>query len=187
MPPKRQEVTSQATPLAQDILKLLQGQLSEGAFGTGVGPLQREAGTASRQFVESGGGQFDLSPLFKALEEGQGRRTEKAVGNLREGFGITGQRFGSALATGEAELRTGMGTNLEARMADITRQEFGAQQNRLLQGISQMFWIGQGNIQPFMQLAAMGINPDVFTENPWMTGLKAVGGAASGAAAIKGA
>ena len=166
---------------------MLQGQLSEGAFGTGVGPRQRQAGTAASQFVSSGGGQFDLSPLFEALEAGQGRRTEKAVGNLREGFGITGNRFGSALQTGEAELRTGMGTNLEALMADITRQEFGAQQNRLLQGISQLFGIGQGNIQPFMQLGAMGINPDVFTENPWISGLKAGGEVLKGAGAIRGA
>ena len=42
---------SQATPLAEDFLKILQGQLSSGAFGTGVGPLQREAGTALRQFI----------------------------------------------------------------------------------------------------------------------------------------
>ena len=51
------ERTSQATPLAEDFLKFLQGQLSEGAFGIGVGPLQREAGTAIQQFVTSLQGQ----------------------------------------------------------------------------------------------------------------------------------
>lgn len=54
-----QQPKSQATPLAEDILGLLQKQITGGTFGEGIGPLQREAGTALRQFMNSGaGGRF---------------------------------------------------------------------------------------------------------------------------------
>lgn len=49
------ERTSQATPLSSDVLSMLQGQLSQGAFGQGVGPMQRESGTAMRQWMQSRG------------------------------------------------------------------------------------------------------------------------------------
>ena len=54
---------SQASPLAGDVLDQLRRQIIGGQFGEGFGP-QREAGTAIRQFVNSGGPQFDLPENF---------------------------------------------------------------------------------------------------------------------------
>ena len=182
MAPKKQEVTSQSTPLATDILEMLRGQIAEGSFGTGAGPLQQEAGTAMRQFVNSGGGEFDLSPLMKQLEDMQNRRTESAVGNQREAFGIAGNRFGSTLQTGEGRLREGLEGQFATNIGSMLLQDFTNRQNRLMNGIGMMQGMGDANMAPFMQLASQGINPDVFTENPWMTGLKTVAGGIKGAA-----
>ena len=185
MPPKRQEVTSQATPLSGDILEILRGQLSSGNLGLGVGPLGREAGTAARQFVSSGvGGRggtegFDLSPLLKQLEEIQNRRVGEQTGDLRESFGITGQRFGTALQKGEGNLRGRLEDDFLANIGNLLRQSFESQQQRTLfgqgqqlQGINLLGNIGQQNLAPFLNLAALGINPDIFTENPFVTGGK---------------
>lgn len=188
MPPKSKEVTSQATPLAKDILSILQGQLKEGSFGVGVGPLQQQAGTAAQQFVSSGtagrGGTegFDLSPLLAQLEEIQNRRVGEAAGDLREGFGIAGSRFGTPLAVGEAKLRTDLESEFGANIGELLRQSFESQQQRQLfaqgqqlQGINQLQTIGQGNIAPFLGLSALGISPDAFTENPFLSILKGIG------------
>lgn len=197
MAPKKQEVTTQATPLAEDILEFFRGQMAEGSFGTGAGPLQREAGTAARQFVSSGvagrGGTagFDLSPLLAQLETIQNRRVGEATGNLREGFGIAGTRFGTPLAVGEAKLRTDLESEFGANIGELLRTSFEQQQQRQLfgqrqqlQGINLLQGIGQGNIAPFLQLAMAGIEPDVFTENPWLTFLKTMQGAGEGVAKV---
>lgn len=186
MPPKKQEVRSQATPLSEDILSLLRGQISKGELGAGVGPLQREAGTAARQFVSSGGGRFDLSPLLGQLEEIQRRRVSESTGDLRESFGIAGTRFGTPLATGEGRLRRELETEFGAQTGELLRTEFGAQQQRLLQGIELLQNLGQENLEPFLMLAQLGINPEVFTENPFVTALAGLAGGAQGVAAIRG-
>lgn len=197
MPPKRQEVRSQATPLADDVLSVLRGQLHSGGFGSGLGPISREAGTSARQFVTAGvGGRggvegFDVSPLLAQLEEIQNRRTNEQVGDLRETFGITGNRFGTPLAVGEARLRSGLEADFGAQIGELLRQTFESQQQRRLaaqsqqlQGIDLLSRIGQQNIAPFIQLAALGINPDVFTENPFVTGINAAANLGKGVAGI---
>jgi len=134
-----EEVTSQATPLAENFLKILQGNLSSEAFGTGVGPLQRESGTALRQFISAlqggrsgpgfvGSGERPgfagvgetptvdrggLDRLIAGLEESSGLRTERSAADLREQGGITGTRFGSSLAQGEGLLRAESGAALD--------------------------------------------------------------------------
>ncbi len=184
MAPKAQEVKSQATPLSEDILAILRGQLAEGGLGEGVGPLQREAGTAARQFVEAGGGKFDLSPLLKQLQEIQQQTTEENVGNLREGFGIAGSRFGTPLAESEGRLRRDLATRFGAQTGELLRGEFGAQMDRLLSGIGTLQGIGQQNISPFLQFAAMGINPETFTENPFVTGINLAANVGKGVASV---
>jgi len=181
MAPKRQEVGSQATPLAQDILEMLRGQLAEGSFGVGVGPLQQQAGTAASQFVSSGGLE-QLSPLIKELEKIQNRRVGEATGNLKESFGIAGSRFGTPLATGQAKLVT----DLESEFSAGIGQLLLGQRQQQLQGIGLLQGIGQQNIAPFLGLASQGINPDVFTQNPFLTALSALSGAAEGVAGAAG-
>ena len=193
MAPKRQEVTSQATPLSGDILEILRGQLAGGQLGVGVGPLGREAGTAARQFVSSGvegrGGTegFDLSPLLAQLEEIQNRRVGEQTGDLREAFGITGQRFGTALQKGEGNLRGRLEQDFMATIGNLLRQSFESQQQRTLfgqgqqlQGIDLLSQVGQRNLAPFLNFAAQGINPDIFTENPLVSIIKGGGEIAKG-------
>ena len=193
MPPKRQEVTSQATPLSGDILEILRGQLASGGFGMGIGPLGREAGTAARQFVSSGaagrGGTegFDLSPLLAQLETIQNRRVGEQTGDLREAFGITGQRFGTALQKGEGNLRGRLEEDFMANIGNLLRQSFESQQQRQLfgqgqqlQGINLLGGLEQQNLAPFLNLAALGINPDIFTENPFVSVIKGGGEIAKG-------
>jgi len=186
---QKEEVTSQATPLAEDFLKLLQGQLSSGAFGTGVGPLQREAGTALRQFISSlqggGAGGFEApggvsagaGRLIEGLTAESQARTERGAADLREQGGITGTRFGSSLAQGEALFRSEAGAELNQliggiqegqRQFDVSTAE-GARQfdlGTLLQGISQLFGQGQANLQPFQQFSALGILPEEVIVGP---------------------
>jgi len=169
---QREEATSQATPLAEDFLKILQGQLSSGAFGTGVGPLQRESGTALRQFIQSlqggAGGQSEgLTALIKGLEG----RTERSAADLREQGGIIGTRFGSSLAQGEGLLRAEADANIGALQEQGRQFDIGA----LLQGIQQLFAQGQGNLQPFQQFSALGILPEEIIVSP-STGTQIISG-----------
>ena len=153
--------TSPATPFAEDFLKILSGELSKG-FGTGVGPLQREAGTAARQFVSSGGGSFPLSELFANLEAVQNRRVGEQAADLREGFGALGSRFGTPLAGAESRFRRDTERDFAATLGELSRQEFGAQQQRMLQGIQLLNQIGLGSIAPFLDIAKLGILPEAF-------------------------
>lgn len=142
--------SSQATPLAQDVLRELQGQIDEGGFGRGAGPLQRQAGTAIEQFLNTvqtratgGGGGVNFSPttvntagqladrlgqLTGALERGSERRTNRQAADLREAFGIAGSRFGTPLALGEARLRSDAASALDEIIANAQFQQTGLEQ-----------------------------------------------------------
>ena len=166
------EQTSQATPLAEDFLKILQGQIDEGSFGTGVGPLQRDAGSAIRQFVTSlqgnveGGGSERLQRLLSGVEAGSLRRTEEGAGNLREQFGITGSRFGTPLALGEARFRAESGEGLDRTLGALGEQGRQFDIGQLLQGIAQLFNQGQANTDLFARFAALGILPEEIIAQP---------------------
>ncbi len=151
-------------------------------FGLGLTPLQREAGTAARQFVAGGGGAFDVSPLLKQLEEIQRRRVGETTADIREGFGIAGSRFGTPVAVGQARAAGELETQFGAQVGELLRQEFANQQQRMLQGISLLQNIGTANLEPFLRFAGMGIMPEqtVFEQNPLVTGLETVGGLAGG-------
>lgn len=155
-----------------------------GGIEVGLGPLSREAGTAARQFVASGGGRFDFGPLVESLEARQARATEEAVADLRESFGVAGARFGTPLARGEADLRTGLEADFNALLAELQFREHQARQQRLLQGIDLLSAIGGRNLAPLFQLALAGIQPDVFTEHPLVTGAGVLSGAAQGAGGL---
>jgi hypothetical protein len=137
-----------ASGLSDDVIAYLQGQIAEGSFGTGVSPLQREAGTAIRQVVNSGG----LSP---EILDAVNRTTNRQAGDLREGFGIAGSRFGTPLAIGEGILRSDAATNV----ANIGSE-------RLLAAIQMMQQFGGENLAPFIQLASLGILPPQLVEKP---------------------
>ncbi len=153
---------SQASPLTDDILKQLQGILSQGGLGTGAGPLQREAGTAIQQFVKAlqgtlGGRSEGVNKLIGGLEAGSKRRTDTAAADQREAFGITGSRFGSPLATSEALLRSESATGLDQTIGGILETSRQFDTNALLAGISQLFGQGQANTNAFTNLLPLGV------------------------------
>lgn len=170
---QREEQVSQATPLAENFLEILQGQLSSGAFGTGVGPLQREAGTALRQFITSlqgpGGVSAGSARLIEGLEATSQARTERSAADLREQGGITGARFGTSLASGEALLRSEAGASLDQLIGGIQEQGRQFDVGLLLQSIGQLFGQGQANLQPFQQFSALGILPEELIVSPSTT------------------
>ncbi len=167
---QKEEVTSQATPLAEDFLKILQGQLGEGAFGTGVGPLQREAGTALRQFISGLQGQGGVSAgadrLIGGIEERGEARIERGAADLREQGGILGQRFGSSLAQGEALFRSEAGAELDRTVGGIQQQQEQFDSNQLLAAISALFGFGERNVATVGQAAGLGIFPEEIIVSP---------------------
>ena len=176
-----EEQKSQATPLAEDYLALLQGQLSSDAFGTGVGPLQQQAGTAISQFVKSLQGQApgELSSsaqqMIRGLTDAFGQRTEQGAANLREQHGIAGQRFGSSLAQGEAAFRSQADAELNQLIGGIGERAREFDSNQLLASIGQLFSQGQENVRPFGDMAALGIAPEHMIVSP-STGTQIVSG-----------
>ncbi|MEE8113337.1 MAG: hypothetical protein V3T23_03175 [Nitrososphaerales archaeon] len=178
---QKEEVSTQATPLAENFLKVLQGQLDEGAFGTGVTGAQRESGTALRQFISSlqsnigapGTPSAGAQRLIGGLETQSRARTERSAGDLRESQGILGARFGSSLTQGEALLRTEADANLDQLIGSILEQsrQFDEgirlqNQELLLGGISQLFGQGQANIEPFREALRLGVQPEETIVSP---------------------
>ena len=169
---KRVQPRSQATPLAEDFLRKLQGQLSSDAFGTGVGPLQREAGTAIQQYLRSlqtrtgSGDTPQTAQLISALQAGSETRANRQAADLREAFGAAGTRFGSSLATGEARLRGDIVTGLDQTIGAIRVNQSQFDASQLMSAIAQLYGMGQGNIAPFLQLAQLGILPEEVLASP---------------------
>lgn len=178
---RRVQPESQATPLAGDVLGFLQGQIGQGGFGP-LTPLQRQAQNSLQNFIASNQ-PFDLGPLLAQLEQVQGRQVETGAANLREGFGVAGSRFGTPLAAGEAQFRTGAAGDFATTVSQLLQNQFNIGNEQLLQAIGLGGQLSTQNIAPFIQLAGMGILPEQisFEENPFVTGLKALGGAAAGA------
>lgn len=155
-----QSIENMFTPLSEDILGILRKQIGGGEFGAGLGPLQRQAGTAAQQLVSSLQDPVNLQPLFQPFIESSRRETELGAANLRESFGIAGGRFGSPLAQGEATFRAEQRGGLEELLAGITMQ----QQEQLMQAITALQTMGQQNIAPFFQFAAAGMPQQMMGE-----------------------
>lgn len=184
---KSVDKSNAATPVSGDILKILQGQLDEGAFGTGVGPLQRQAGTGIQQYVKSlqtraGQGvnteskvMDNTSKLIEAVTNRSRMNENKSAGDLREAFGAAGTRYGTSLARGEGTLRAESGANLDQMIASILTDQGARQQsarefdvnaneaagvnhnNQLMSALNAMFGQGEANTNPFFSFADKGI------------------------------
>lgn len=161
-----------------------------GSAGMGLGPLQREAGTAMRQFVQSlqdrvgAAGDFQ-GREFDALRTIQEQNRERATANAAEQLGRAGNVAGSAQGFAQAQTMRELIPQQERVLAETRR----AEEAQLLDAIGRLQTIGQQNIEPFLQLASAGIvNPEVTQrEHPIVTGLGALSGAASGAGNLAGA
>lgn len=179
--PQVQQRTNAATPLGEDLVKMFRNQIQGGDFGTGLGPLQREAGTAIRQFVNSGGPQIPQE-MERAMKQRQTNQRDVALADLGEQFGAAGAQAGSSLALGSSDMLS----RLVPRQTEQFFQERRKRGNQQLQAIGQMAQMGQQNIQPILQMASQGIMaPEVFQqESPFVTGLGALSGLAQGTGSV---
>ena len=139
---KKVERGSQATPFAKSFLSMLRGQLDSDAFGTGTGPLQRQAGDAAGKllgFLQ--GYKPDLDGNFddyiKKTQEGGGVNFSELLTGIQD--------FDTSVFASENDAQTkgvkgfedlggrlgGFGEGLEALMAsggfDINAKEDAAQ------------------------------------------------------------
>lgn len=192
------ERSSQATPLAQDVLAQLQGELSQGAFGHGIGPAQRQSTDALTALLtsltaERGQGGIDPTGFLDAL----GRRSEEFTGRQaaaqRDMFGAGGSRFGSQLGQAETDLRRGAASDFAVTSAQslLDAGKFNEtlklqQGQQLLAGIGQLFDQGTGAINPFLQMASMGILPEEIVRSPNFTSQLLNAGSRVAAAALTG-
>lgn len=151
--------TNVATPLSQDLIALLQGQISGGTFGAGVGPLQREAGTAARQFVNSGGMPIQMDPVFEALRNQFQRGTTGGLRDIREQFGIAGARFGTGIGAGSAQFLGQREADIGAQLSQIALQDIQSRRQAQLGGIGLLNQIGVSSIAPAFGLAGQGVLP----------------------------
>ncbi len=168
------EVRSQASPLSDELLKFLTGNLTgEGVAGGGgdVGFAQqglRDFATARstpEQFLEL------MGPLRAIFE----RQTEVDVAKTREGAVATGNRQSIGLAREEGRVRTESNTNLQALLSDLFLKE----QSNLVNALGAIR-------QPFLDFAQLGINPDqtIISDSPFVQGAKTLADLAKGAGAV---
>lgn len=178
-----QEATSQATPLAQDVLGMIRRQITGGVFGEGMGPLQQEAGTAIRQYVTSRQNmdQFaqTLAPVLRLFDQG----TNEQVAGLRTSMGSLGGRFGTPLANAEADFRSDRSMQRDALIAQAWQQEM----QNLLAGIAMMQQFGLQNIAPALQMAQLGILPEhvIVGDSPFAQITGAAAGLMKGAGSLR--
>jgi hypothetical protein len=161
---KNVERSSQATPFAEDVLKTL----SQGIMGGGTEAghfqspsiLQRESGTAMRQFIES----LSRGPgdLVGSLGQIHSREMDRGVAGLREGFSGMGGRFSTPLAREEGRMRREGAADLTATIGGIEQQHIG----QMIQALSQMFNMGTQELAPFLQMAGLGVIPDEVIAQP---------------------
>lgn len=177
--------TDMATDLASQIRaqtpQQRQGRLSAEALGTGVGPLQREAGTSARQFVESGAPALP-ERLTSAIEERQETAREDALAELGEQFGQAGNLLGTPSQVGQAQLLSRL-VPRQTEQLFTEQRKFGEQQLRAIDMLSR---IGGRNLEPFLALAGQGIVPEdvAVKQHPLMNVLGTVAGLARGGGSL---
>jgi hypothetical protein len=158
---KNVERGSQATPLAEDVLRQLSGELS-GGLGAGVGPAQRNSidalGKALASMQARSGPAIDPSGFLDALSSRNAAFTDRQAADQRDIFGAGGSRFGSQVQQGESDLRRGaardFGVTSAGALLDAEKFNVGAQQTQdqiLMQGLGQLFGMGSASLNPFMQ------------------------------------
>lgn len=176
---KTVERGSQATPFSEDVLSILTQHLNvnPGEAGmTPLSPLQREAGTGIRQTVDA----LSRGPggLLGSIPQIHQREMDRSAAGMREAFSGMGGRFGTPLMREEGRMRREGAMDMSMMMGGLEQQHAG----QLMQGLAQMFGMGEAGMAPFLQMAGMGIVPDevIAQPNPWAQfGTALVGGAGS--------
>ena len=119
----------------------------------------------------------DLSPFI-----------EEQAGNLREGMGIAGSRFGDTAARGEGQLRADLTTQLARELSGLRLQQESTEAQALAQAISGLFSQGQQNVLPAFELASLGILPEdtIVGDSPLTQGANVLSAIASIVGAARG-
>lgn len=176
---------SQATPFAELVL----GELGRGVGGGAFRPvtaLQRMAQDVLMNFAPllETGEQTDA--LLRQMEALQRRETGAQVGDLREAFGISGSRFGTPLALGEAGLRSQLGAQFGEQSARMLQQQTNIANQQLLQAAGLAGQLGAQQLAPFIQMASQGVFPTqtFFEQSPFVTALGGLAGLGAGAGGL---
>jgi hypothetical protein len=194
---ERIERGSQATPLAEDILRQLQGELS-GGLGAGVGPAQRNSIDALGKWITSmqqrEGPGIDPSNYLANLSGVTNEFTGRQVQDQADMFGSAGAgRFGSQIAQAQTDLRRGAARDfgVTASGALLDAGKFNAQHQlgtdaAIIQGLGQLFSMGSQSMAPFMQALQLGVFPEEIQQSPSIWGHALNAGAKIGASFIPG-
>jgi hypothetical protein len=188
---KNVEKSSQATPFAEEFLGWLSSQMQGGALNDGLPGMQREAGTAIRQFTNSGGANIrdvaDPSNYITALGEVNRRELGRSSADLSEMFGAQGARFGSGIGRAQTDLFREGAQDMNQTLAqlELGLNELGinrdiAAGNQQLQGLGLQSQMAMQSLMPFLQMASQGIIPEevIASPNPWLQlGTALLGGA----------
>jgi hypothetical protein len=170
---KNVAVSSQATPLAEDFMKMLQGWLANPS-GTPSGPQQRTGvGSGVDQYMNSpaariGGvntaGQVQdySTQLMDAVTARSGLATDRNAAQIRESFGASGNRISSSLAAKEGQYRNEAGMNLDQIIAQILTEQGDRTQS------ARQFDVGanQAALNPYMQAMQLGALPEEVIASP---------------------
>lgn len=169
-----------ATPLGDDLVKFLQGQLSAGGLGF---PFLQELGTSARQLVSSGG--FLPGERESIVREADLSR-KRSFQDIREGFGIAGSRLGSGVTNVQARGAEEFGTRLAGELGRVGKagqalgfqglQGAGSGLNAILQAIA-----SQGILPPELveKKGFLGTLGDVLKTGAGIASIFATGGASA--------
>jgi len=178
---KSVEQRSPATDFTEKFMEQLMGNLSSG-YATG---LQRNAGTAIEQYTSSLK-PFDQTDTFKGMEQMFANQNKTGLSNLREQFSGAGGRYGSAAATGTGRFLAEALPAQQYAMGKLGLEGYGLFNQAKLGGLGLQQRSAMESLMPFLEFALAGNHQDqiFMQENPWMTGLKTVGGVAASAGGL---
>lgn len=179
---------SQATPLAEDTLGLIQGQIAQLGQGGFATDLQRQAGTAIQQFLgaQQGGPMGMDNPLIQALDQVFQQNLTSTAAQGREQFSGMGLRGSSSAGIGIQRALGEQGNQQNALLQNIIREQENLRQQNLLQGGQALQQFDINQLAPALALAPAGIFGEQTIQKPgiFQQVLQAVSGAAGGASSL---
>jgi hypothetical protein len=189
----RPEITSRqqrspATPLGENVLAQLSQYFNSADFGKGVSAPNREAMGSVDSFIKARETPDQFMSLMGPLREVFQINTDRAAGEVREGFSQTGGRLSTALGREEGKARNEGNLNLEALMSQL----FLGDQANLLNAIGQKQNMAVQNTAPVFDFGAAGVLPDqtIIQDSPAKMIFQGIGellkAASASASAIRG-
>lgn len=179
---------SQATPLAEDVLGLLQGQVAQLAQGGFATDLQRQAGTAIQQFLgaQQGGPMGMSNPLIQSLDKVFQQNLASTAAQGTEQFSGMGLRGSSGAGVGIGRALGEQSNQQDALLQGIIREQENLRQQNLLQGGQALQQFDINQLASALGLAPAGIFGEQTIVKPGMfqQALQAITGAAGGASSL---